>query len=529
MGFFIIFDFETAPIMFRKPHFFLLFLFVFSTSSAQQNKLERAINEVKSNKHNSKIILEVEQLIPDSKDEKLNLEAYSVLGEAYNTLEVYDKAYVYYEKALQLAERNKLTGKIGLIKEDLGNIQVHIGNYEKSIQLYNDSKKCFEKTGNFDGMMRAKGNIAIVAIKTGNRQQAIKSLIEIKNEKRLNPLTKATTLLTLGNIYLEALETNKAITYYLETLTLIENTDKTRFKILVNQNLAESYIALKQYDSAFLYNQKSEVLLKKNNSNELKSSLYFFYSEINKGKLQFKEAYKNLQLHQKFKELSDNSKQALQFENIETLNKIESQKLDLQIKEQKIALLQNEKFVARIKIFCLILLLIVILLLLLYVVRRQRGKVKTLSQTISQTEDKLEFSQTKTDKMVLNIIKNNDFIERFRENLKQIQTKSNDPESKNDLNKLIFELQNFKLINDTKDDLFNQVDAQFTYKLEKKYPALTEEERKICILIYLDLKNKDMAVILNLSVRSVENCRYRIRKKLNLESNDNLSVVLHNL
>lgn len=515
--------------MFRKPHFFLFSLFIFSSLSAQQNKLERVINEVKTNKHNSKIILEVEQLIPDSKDEKLNLEAYSVLGEAYNALEVYDKAYVYYIKALKLAQKNKLTRKIGLIKEDLGNIQVHIGNYKNSIQLYNDSKKSFQKTGDFDGMMRAKGNIAIVAIKTGHRQQAIQSLIEIKNEKQLNPLTKATTLLTLGNIHLEISETDKAITYYLEALSQVKNIDNDRFKILVNQNLAESYIALKQYDHAFFYNQKSEVLLEKNNSNELKSSLYFFYSEINKGKSQFKEAYKNLQLYQKYKELSDNSKQALQIENIETLNKIENQKLDLQIKEQKITLLQNEKFIARIKIFCLILLLIAILILSIYLIKKQRKKVKTLSQTISQTEDKLEFSLSKTDKMVLNIVKNNDFIERFRENLKQIQTKINDSESKNELNKLIFELQNFKLINDTKDDLFNQVDAQFTYKLEKKYPALTDEERKICILIYLDLKNKDMAVILNLSVRSVENCRYRIRKKMNLAPNDNLSSVLHNI
>jgi len=332
--------------MFRKPHFFLLFLFVFSALSAQQNKLEKAIQEVKNNKHNSKIILEIERLITNSKDDKLNLEAYSVLGETYNALEVYDKAYAYYGKALQLAEKNKFTDKIGLIKEDLGNIQVRIGNYEKSIQLYRDSEKCFQKTGDFDGMMRAKGNIDIVAIKTGHTQQAIQSLIEIKNEKQLNPATKATTLLTLGNIYLEAFETQKAITYYLETLSLIENTDNDRFKILVNQNLAESYIALKQYDSAFLYNQKSEMLLVKNNSNELKSSLYFFYSEINNGKSQFKEAYKNLQLHQKFKELSDNSKQTLQIENIETLNKIASQKLDLQIKEQKITLLQNEKFLA---------------------------------------------------------------------------------------------------------------------------------------------------------------------------------------
>ena len=143
------------------------------------------------------------------------------------------------------------------------------------------------------------------------------------------------------------------------------------------QNLAESYIVLKEYDKAFFYNHKSEILLQKFHSNEFKASLYFFYSEISKRKLQFKDAYENLQLHQKFKELSDRSKAALNAENIETLNKIENQKLDLQIKEQKIKLLQNEKFAARIKILFLILLLTGILFLLFYLIKKQRKKVKS--------------------------------------------------------------------------------------------------------------------------------------------------------
>lgn len=233
------------------------------------------------------------------------------------------------------------------------------------------------------------------------------------------------------------------------------------------QNLAESFISLKQYDKAFIYNQKSEILLQKVNSNELKSSLYFFYAEICKGKSDYKGAYKNIELYHKFKEMSDNSRHALISENIETLNKLETQKLDLQIKEQKIQLLESEKFVTRIRVVLLILLIIGILLLSFYLIKKQRSKVKSLSHVIHQTEDKLEFTQTKTDKMVLNIVKNNDFIERFKDNLKQVQKATSDSESKTELGKLLFELQNFKLINDTKEELFNEVDAQFLYKLEK--------------------------------------------------------------
>lgn len=497
---------------------------------AQNKSLVKAVDEAKNKKYNSNVISEIEYLLQDSKDEKLNLEAFSVLGDAYKYLEVYDKAYDFYKKGLKLAEKNKLTKKIGLFKENLGSIQFQLGNYDKSFVLYSNSKNCFKRIGFLDGVDRVKGNIALIDIKTGHKERAIQMLVQMKNNPKIDLFTKATTYLTLGNIYLETSETQLAINYYLQSLSLIENIHKKeKFKVLIYQNLAESYLALKQYEKAFFYNQKSDVLLQKINSNELKSTLYLFYSKIYQGKSEFKKAYENLLLHQKFEALADNSKYVLKIENIETLNKIETQKQNLQIKEQKIKLLKSEEFVARIKIFCLILILIGVLFLLFYLIKKQRNKVKLLSHTIVQTEDKLEFSYTKTEKMVLNIVKNNDFIERFKQSLKQIQTKTNDEESKKELNNLVFELQNFKFINDTKEDLFNQVDDQFTYKLEKKYPLLSDEERKICVLIYLNLKNKDIAVLLNLSVRSVENSRYRIRKKLSLESNDNLLSILHSL
>lgn len=515
--------------MIKKYTLLGLFLFFFSVVFAQENEVKKAIIEVKNNKPNSKSILELERLLTTCKDERNKIEAYSVLGETYHTLEVYNKAYDYYKKALKLAEKNQLLHEIGLFNEDLGNIQFRLGNYKESIRFYTESKTAFQKIQNQNGELRAKGNMALVAIKTGKTQEAIQSLTEIIQDKESDPKMKATSLLSLGNIYLETFETEQAIDYYRKTLSLLESGKNDRLKIVVYQNLAESYIDLHQYDRAFFYNQKSERLLEQDNSNELKASLYLLYSQIHEGKTKFKEAYQNLQRHQQFKERSDNSQQAIQIGNMEVRNQLESQKLDLQVKEQKIALLQSEKMVSRIKIISLILLLIAISFLLFYLIKRQRKKVKKLNQTLIQREDQLEFSQTKTEKMVLNILKNNDFIERFRDDLKQIQRKVQDQKSKEELNRLISDLKNFKLINDTKEDLFNQVDAQFAYRLEKKYPDLTEEERKICILIYLDLKNKDMAVILNLSVRSVENCRYRIRKKMHLESTENLQTILKNV
>ncbi|WP_300564977.1 tetratricopeptide repeat protein [Flavobacterium sp.] len=516
--------------MFKKLHYCLFLLFVFSVAPAQENRLEKAIKEAKENKVTHKTIIEIETLVAKSNIDTLNIKAYKFLGDSYAYLEVYDKANLFLQKALFLAKKNKLNKEIGILIGNLGNLQRHIGNYKKSLELLTEAKKHFQNTNDLSELANANANIASLLIVTEHEQEAIKILIPIIKDKGTKQKKKAILLINLGAIYSKLKKYDIAVNYYLEALSILKlekNMEKT--EMLTYQNLAESLIKMKQYDKALFYNEKSEKMLVNSDSNLLKANLYLLYSEIYEGKLEFNKAYKNLESHLKYKDLSDKAKATLKFENIETLNKLANQKLDLQIKEQKIRLLENEKFVTRIRIFFLILLIIGILLISVLLIKKQRSKVKTLSHVIDQTEDKLEFTLTKTDKMVLNIVKNNDFIERFKDSLKQVQTQTKDAESKAELGKLLLEFQNFKLINDNKDELFNQVDAQFSYKLEKAYPSLTEEEQKICVLIYLNLKNKDMATILNLSLRSVENCRYRIRKKMDLDSNDSLSSVLQNL
>jgi len=516
--------------MFRKVYYCLFLLFIFSFVSAQEAKLEKIIKASTEKKLTPKDILEIENLTANSKNDTLNIKAYSLLGKAFSDLEVYDKSNEFYQKALNLAKKNKLDTEIGNLLGNLGNLQRFIGNYKKSLELLTESKNHLQKTKNLSELANTNTYIASLLIVTEHEQEAIKILLPIINDKATKPKKKVILLINVGAIYSKLDKYDLALNYYLEALSILKkekNMEKT--EMLIYQNLAESLIEMKQYDKALFYNQKSEKMLLNSDSNLLKANLYLLYSEIYEGKSEFNKAYKSLQSHLEYKELSDNAKATLKFENIETLNKLANQKLDLQIKEQKIKLLENEKFATRIRITLLILLIIGILLLSYYLIKKQRSKVKTLSHVIHQTEDKLEFTQTKTDKMVMNFVKNNEFIERFKDELKQVQKTTTDAESKTELSRLLSELQNFKLINDTKEELFNEVDAQFLYKLEKKFPSLTEEERKICVLIYLNLKNKDMAVILNLSLRSVENSRYRIRKKMDLDSNDNLSTILYNL
>lgn len=69
----------------------------------------------------------------------------------------------------------------------------------------------------------------------------------------------------------------------------------------------------------------------------------------------------------------------------------------------------------------------------------------------------------------------------------------------------------------------------FHHKLRKACPDLSLEEIHLCNLIRTNLSTKELANILNLSVRGAETRRYRLRKKLGLQREDSLVDYLENL
>jgi DNA-binding CsgD family transcriptional regulator len=69
---------------------------------------------------------------------------------------------------------------------------------------------------------------------------------------------------------------------------------------------------------------------------------------------------------------------------------------------------------------------------------------------------------------------------------------------------------------------FDQAHENFFRRLKSEYPALTPSDLKLCAYLRLNLATKEIAPLLNISVRGVEIRRYRLRKKLELPQEKNL-------
>ncbi|MER3316660.1 MAG: Two component regulator three Y domain-containing protein [Allomuricauda sp.] len=73
---------------------------------------------------------------------------------------------------------------------------------------------------------------------------------------------------------------------------------------------------------------------------------------------------------------------------------------------------------------------------------------------------------------------------------------------------------------------FKELHQDFFERLLKSYPSLTPKDLKLCAYLKMNLTTKEIAPLMGITVRGVEIHRYRLRKKLDMDSSENLSNFL---
>ena len=121
----------------------------------------------------------------------------------------------------------------------------------------------------------------------------------------------------------------------------------------------------------------------------------------------------------------------------------------------------------------------------------------------------------------LSLIKKDELLKIIQEDLKKTAEVA---DSKN-LKSVISTINNSLSKDDswnTFKEAFDNVDKDFLKKIKALHPVLTPSDLKLCAYLRLNLSSKEIAPMLNISIRSVEIKRYRLRKKLNLLHDDGL-------
>jgi DNA-binding CsgD family transcriptional regulator len=141
-------------------------------------------------------------------------------------------------------------------------------------------------------------------------------------------------------------------------------------------------------------------------------------------------------------------------------------------------------------------------------------------------QSELSFKSRELANSAMSIIKKNEFLFSLKEKLKrqkkQLDVRYPDKYYNELINKIdgnisgeddwnVFE-HNFNLAHET-----------FFRRLKNEYPKLTPSDLRLCAFLRINLTSKEIAPLLGISVRGVENHRYRVRKKLNLPADTDLT------
>lgn len=119
----------------------------------------------------------------------------------------------------------------------------------------------------------------------------------------------------------------------------------------------------------------------------------------------------------------------------------------------------------------------------------------------------------------MSLIKKNEFLNTIKSELNEKVESANLKSVIRIIDKNINNKDDWNLF----EEAFNNADKDFLKKVKTKHPALTSNDLRLCAYLRLNLSSKEIAPLLNISPRSVEVKRYRLRKKMELEHDVNLT------
>ena len=173
------------------------------------------------------------------------------------------------------------------------------------------------------------------------------------------------------------------------------------------------------------------------------------------------------------------------------------------------------------------------------VVYAQRQQIYEHSRALSDMELKVvlsenqalhnavEMKRQEVMNVALSIVEQREFLESLSDTVKKLETAEGDKERDG----LIAELssaikQRLSYEGDVDSQYFyaqaETLHEDFNAKLSENFPNLTQQERRLATLLRLGFSSKYIATLMNITSKSVEISRYRLRQKLGLEKGDNL-------
>ncbi len=460
---------------------------------------------------------------------------YLNMGNIYLTQANFSTSLKYYYKGLKIADSLHLKRLLPHFYNNLGELYSDLENYDKAIENYKKALEYQLDGHNFIGAASIYNNICQVYIKMGNVDKAQEYLDQayniydsISDEQGLYNI-----FITRGNIEEISGNYEQALMNYFEADKYLKKIGEKYFgpkSLLYAENyyhLGHSYLQLHDYRNAQEYLTKAF-----NNAREIGLIELLTKSTLDMSELYEKtnKPVKALNYYKLYKEYYDSISIA---ENQRTITQLEMQhEFDELLKQKEIESIKfKEQQKRKESLYMLIIGGIAALLIVLGLLfNTQRLKKKNLNLEKEKLGRELEYKNKELTTNVLYLLKKNEFVLNILNQLKSLRY-SIKPENRKIIDSIIRQMEQ-----STSKDVwkefeirFQDVHSEFYNKLIKKYPDLTPNELKLCAFLRLNMSTKEISSITFQSYNSIIMARHRLRKKLDISSNENLIAYLRQL
>ena len=473
---------------------------------------------------------------------------YHNMGALYESQMDISNAIKSYNKSLKIKEELDDQLGIGYSLNAFGKLYTNQGDNNKALQFFQKSLLIFEKFDKKVEMALVINNIGSVYEIVGPRIKALEfyeKSLKISQEV-MNKGGEALCLNNIGAYYSSIGKQNQAIDYYENSLKISQEIGDVKSIALTLFNISEIKLERGQsirQEANKIYGvgkelgvplviEKGAFLMKvlKQNEGDFKKAFYYYQEEVlMRDSILDGENYKLVQKQQARYEY----KQQAAIDSVSHFDEI--------VLKDQVLLKEREQNKLKTIIYWIASIFFAVLSFLIiyfqkikikrnYRLNEQQGVIHRISLKNKELENnaliaELDYKSKEVVNFALHIIEKNKFLENLRKEIIDFDEIAD----KKKLKKLIDE--NLFIEKDREEFKANieSINESFFLKLNDKFPKLTKNDKRLCSLLRLKLTSKEIATIQNISPSSVDITRHRLRKKLNITADVNLSDFLNKI
>lgn len=460
------------------------------------------------------------------------------MGNVYNQRGYPLTATNYYLKALQLSDSLRAVKSSATLRLNLGILAKEQYRQQDALRYYNKALRQFRDLADPVGMITTLTNMSSVWLDRTQPDSAQvlleKALAQAKAAD--DALGEGYALINLGQVNLLKGNPQKAIWPLERSLEIFTATEDRAAVVEAQYFLGEIHRQLGNFTQARLYLEQSIQQIREMGSQRKHLQAYHYYRELLHDLADWPTATAISDSLLLWQEERFAAQQSRLIADLQTRYALEEKEKQLQATQFAVAQLRQRQKIATLRQWLLVTGIALVLFIsggvIWWLNKRQQQKTVAMQLTQLRLEntqlrhqklkDEMEVKDQLLTKYALHISEKNRFL---ADVLQQMKTESGVKEARSRMRQYLHSAQELEAYYEES----NRILAGFRSELQQQFPQLTERDLRLCALLKQGLTSKEIAGMLNISDKSVDVARYRLRKKMHVPKSMGLDAFLQDL